>query len=87
MNPPFGTKNNTGIDMKFLQTALALTKNSVYSLHKKSTRRHIYTKVYDWKIEGKIVAELKYNIPSTYKFHKKTSVDIEVDFWRFALKK
>lgn len=38
MNPPFGTKNNEGIDMKFLETALKLSNNAVYSLHKTSTR-------------------------------------------------
>ncbi|RZC32522.1 Methyltransf 26 and/or MTS domain containing protein [Asbolus verrucosus] len=37
MNPPFGTKHNGGIDMKFLQVALRLS-NVVYSLHKTSTR-------------------------------------------------
>ncbi|KAK7939552.1 hypothetical protein WMY93_002878 [Mugilogobius chulae] len=38
MNPPFGTKHNQGIDMKFLKIALMLAKNTVYSLHKTSTR-------------------------------------------------
>jgi len=38
MNPPFGTKHNQGIDMVFLQAALKLSSNSVYSLHKTSTR-------------------------------------------------
>lgn len=38
MNPPFGTKNNAGIDMKFLKMGLDLASDSVYSLHKSSTR-------------------------------------------------
>lgn len=38
MNPPFGTKHNEGIDMKFLEVALKLSNNAVYSLHKTSTR-------------------------------------------------
>lgn len=38
MNPPFGTKNNPGIDMLFLKRALDLSNNVVYSLHKTSTR-------------------------------------------------
>lgn len=37
MNPPFGTKHNAGIDMKFLKTALSLS-DKVYSLHKSTTR-------------------------------------------------
>lgn len=38
LNPPFGTKQNPGIDMKFLKRALDLSCCSVYSLHKTSTR-------------------------------------------------
>ena len=38
MNPPFGTKNNAGMDMCFLETGVELAVNSVYSLHKTSTR-------------------------------------------------
>ena len=38
MNPPFGTKHNVGIDMKFLQVGLDLSQDVVYSLHKTSTR-------------------------------------------------
>lgn len=38
LNPPFGTKSNAGLDIKFLEMALKLTNNAVYSLHKTSTR-------------------------------------------------
>lgn len=38
MNPPFGTKHNSGTDMKFLAAAINLAKISAYSLHKTSTR-------------------------------------------------
>lgn len=38
LNPPFGTKHNAGMDVKFLKAAFLLAKNSVYSLHKTSTR-------------------------------------------------
>ncbi|KAM3608252.1 uncharacterized protein V6R79_021859 [Siganus canaliculatus] len=38
MNPPFGTKHNQGMDMKFLRAALTMAKTAVYSLHKTSTR-------------------------------------------------
>lgn len=38
MNPPFGTKQNAGLDMKFLKRAIELSSNCVYSLHKTSTR-------------------------------------------------
>lgn len=38
MNPPFGTKHNAGMDIKFLETGIALANGTVYSLHKTSTR-------------------------------------------------
>lgn len=37
-NPPFGTKNNAGMDVLFLETGVRMAKNAVYSLHKSSTR-------------------------------------------------
>uniref|UniRef100_U5ENM1 Methyltransferase-like protein 5 n=1 Tax=Corethrella appendiculata TaxID=1370023 RepID=U5ENM1_9DIPT len=84
MNPPFGTKQNSGIDMKFLTIGLRLAKNSVYSLHKTSTRDHIKKKSLEWNVRSQTVAELRYNLPQTYKFHKKSTVDIAVDLWRFT---
>ncbi|XP_013114692.1 rRNA N6-adenosine-methyltransferase Mettl5 [Stomoxys calcitrans] len=82
-NPPFGTKHNAGMDMQFIETAIHLATAAVYSLHKTSTRDYILKKSKDWKVRGEVVAQLKYNIDNSYKFHKNKSVDIEVDFWRF----
>ncbi|KAJ0180687.1 hypothetical protein K1T71_004091 [Dendrolimus kikuchii] len=82
MNPPFGTKNNTGIDMRFLQMGLRCTCNSVYSLHKSTTRSHIEKKIKEWGVKGNVIAELRYDLPATYKFHRKQSQDIAVDLWR-----
>ncbi|XP_070565143.1 rRNA N(6)-adenosine-methyltransferase METTL5-like [Ptychodera flava] len=84
MNPPFGTKHNEGIDMQFLRTALDMATTAVYSLHKTSTRQHIFKKAKEWGVDMEVVAELRFDLPSTYKFHKKKSVDIEVDFIRFS---
>lgn len=86
MNPPFGTKNNAGIDMKFLETAIKLSSNAVYSLHKSSTRDYVLSKAAQLDARGTVIAELRYDLPRAYKFHKKTSVDIQVDFIRFELK-
>lgn len=82
MNPPFGTKNNSGIDMKFLQMGLSVSCDSVYSLHKSTTSSHIQKKVKEWGAKGSVVAELRYDLPATYKFHKHQSRDIAVDLWR-----
>ncbi|XP_034945492.1 rRNA N6-adenosine-methyltransferase METTL5-like isoform X1 [Chelonus insularis] len=85
MNPPFGTKHNAGIDMKFLEIATKLANRAVYSLHKTSTREHVIKKGYQLKTEPTVIAELKYDIPRAYKFHKKNSIDVEVDFIRFSI--
>ncbi|XP_058479339.1 rRNA N6-adenosine-methyltransferase METTL5 isoform X2 [Solea solea] len=84
MNPPFGTKHNQGMDMKFLKAALTMAKTAVYSLHKTSTREHIQKKASDWGVKMEVIAELRYDLPASYKFHKKKSVDIQVDFLRFS---
>ncbi|KAG4087951.1 methyltransferase like 5 [Neocallimastix lanati (nom. inval.)] len=84
MNPPFGTKTHKGIDMVFLKKAIDISTRAVYSLHKTSTREHIFKKAKEWGVTCEVVAELRYDIPAMYKFHKKKSVDIQVDFLRFA---
>ncbi|GCB61759.1 rRNA N(6)-adenosine-methyltransferase METTL5 isoform X1 [Scyliorhinus torazame] len=86
MNPPFGTKHNKGMDMAFLRTALDMARTAVYSLHKTSTRNHILKKAEEWKVKMEVIAELKYDLPASYKFHKRKSIDIEVDFIRFSFK-
>eukprot|EP00051_Salpingoeca_urceolata_P028536 m.487368 g.487368 ORF g.487368 m.487368 type:complete len:207 (+) comp24960_c0_seq1:369-989(+) len=84
MNPPFGTKRNEGIDVRFLQAAVELCTGAIYSLHKSSTRKHIAKKAEEWGFNFEVVAQLRYDIPAMYKFHKKQSVDIEVDFVRLS---
>jgi len=93
MNPPFGTKHNRGLDLEFVKAGLLLidkkpsNKSAVYSLHKTSTREHIIKKAEsEWNVQAEVLAQLKYDLPATYKHHKKLSVDIEVDLLRFAFK-
>lgn len=85
MNPPFGTKHNAGMDMKFLMAAINVCNGAVYSLHKSSTRDYIQKKMNEIGIKAQVIAELRYNLNSTYKFHKKSSVDIDVDCWRIIV--
>ena len=90
MNPPFGTKpGNKGIDMVFLETGLKLVKRggAVYSMHKSSTREHIQKKAIAWGCSMDVLAQMKFDIGKMYKFHKKKSVDIEVDLIRFERRK
>ncbi|CAK9292651.1 unnamed protein product [Gordionus sp. m RMFG-2023] len=81
MNPPFGTKNNKGLDMKFLSVACKLASR-VYSLHKTSTREHIIKFAQQNGLKIKILSQIQFDIPSSYEFHRQDSVDIEVDFIR-----
>ena len=36
-------------------------------------------------VKGEVIAELRYDLPKTYKFQKQKSKDVQVDFWRFEL--
>eukprot|EP00656_Telonema_subtile_P022255 TRINITY_DN23366_c0_g1_i1.p1 TRINITY_DN23366_c0_g1~~TRINITY_DN23366_c0_g1_i1.p1 ORF type:complete len:203 (+),score=56.27 TRINITY_DN23366_c0_g1_i1:148-756(+) len=81
MNPPFGCRRK-GIDMCFLQRGVQMARTAVYSLHKTSTRQHILQQAAQWGCEAEVIAELKFDIPAMYKFHKKKSVDVEVDLIR-----
>lgn len=73
----------SGIDVTFLEKAILLAKTSVYSLHKTSTRRHIESKAKQNNVKMEVLAELRFNLDASYKFHRRKSVDIEVDFIRF----
>ena len=84
-NPPFGTKDNAGMDVRFLRTATRLARRSVYSFHKSSTRDYLVRKVQEWGMTVEVVAQMKFDLPQTYKFHKEKSVDIEVDLLRVML--
>lgn len=91
MNPPFGTKNNAGIDYKFLKRALKLVRSGghVYTLHKSTTRDFFTKKLkkseeeFGVHVQGDVLAEVRYELPKTYKFHREKSLDIAVDFWCF----
>lgn len=85
MNPPFGTKNNKGTDMAFLKTALGMARTAVYSLHKSSTREHIQKKAAEWKVKTEIIAELRYDLPALYNFHKKKSVSSPIVAYVYSL--
>lgn len=85
MNPPFGTRKK-GVDMNFLQVALKVSSQAVYSLHKTTTRDHVKrVAMKDFNAaSAEVLCELRYDVPKLYKFHKKKEVDIAVDLWRFV---
>lgn len=81
-NPPFGTKQNSGADLAFLKCACRLSRNAVYSFHKTSTREFLLRKANEWGMGAEVVAEMKFDIPAMYKFHKEKNVDVHVDLLR-----
>ena len=81
-NPPFGTKHNAGMDIQFLRAATYLARRTVYSFHKTSTREFLTKTVTGWGMEIDVVAQMKFDLPKTYKFHKQATVDVEVDLIR-----
>ena len=88
-NPPFGTKpDKAGIDIKFVKLGCQLARRSVYSFHKSSTRDFVLKtiKALPYVDDVAVIAEMKFDLPRTYKFHNAASVDIEVDLIRVQLK-
>ena len=73
MNPPFGTKNNEGIDMQLLKAASACLKpgGQMFSLHKASTSKFIEkytnTELGDG-FKGELLSLIAFDLPKTYKF-------------------
>ena len=84
-NPPFGTKNNAGIDFDFLSAAQKIATEAIYSLHKTSCRDGLKRKTKKIGLEGEVIAELSFDLPKTYRFHKKAMAHINVDLWRFEI--
>ncbi|GAX17612.1 putative methylase [Fistulifera solaris] len=84
-NPPFGTKQNAGMDLRFLRTACRLARRTVYSFHKTSTRAFLQQQVTAWGYSFHVVAEMQFDLPQVYKFHKEKSRDIAVDLIRVDL--
>ena len=84
MNPPFGTKSNEGIDMRFLAAGLAavVPGGAVYSFHKSTTRDYILNKFSSLSVQ--VLAEMKFRIPKMYRQHKKREVLVDVDFIRIS---
>jgi predicted RNA methylase len=84
-NPPFGTKDNAGIDVQFLRTATRLARRAVYSFHKRSTRAFLIKTLQEWGYEAQVAAEMEFDIPQMYQFHNQKTKDIEVDLLRVII--
>jgi rRNA N6-adenosine-methyltransferase METTL5 len=80
-NPPFGTKNNAGIDTAFVHSALAVAP-VCYSMHKSSCRQVIQKKFQKQNITCNVIAEMSFELPRQFRFHKENCLSIPVDLMR-----
>jgi len=80
MNPPFGTRREHA-DKDFLQKAMELG-DTVYSIHKKSTRQYLIKYIRSKNREVDTLLQMQMEIPYTYEFHIKKREIIEVDLFR-----
>ena len=80
MNPPFGVKSK-GADRPFITSALQIGK-VIYTMHKTTTRDFIIE--YIKRCGGAVtdLAQVKFDLPYSYSFHKKRIKRIDVDIYR-----
>ncbi|VDO52378.1 unnamed protein product [Brugia timori] len=77
------------MDLRFVKAGLSILKKNgkLFSLHKSSTRQYIAKFVAQKlpDISADCIAQLRWNLPATYSYHRRQSVDIEVDLWQFSI--
>lgn len=44
--------------------------------------QYLFKQAEEWGVDITVLAQLRFDIPATYKFHKRRSVDVEVDLIR-----
>ena len=82
MNPPFGTRRRH-LDVRFLSEALRLA-DSIYSLHKSSTRRFITDFVRRRGGSVSCLLQLSLEIPRMFSFHERARRSVAVDLYRIV---
>lgn len=83
MNPPFGTRT-AGADVAFIVAAAQLRPRAIYSLHKTSTREFLVAKAVTLGYKAVAAAEMEFDLPKTYAFHKQASGTVAVDLLRMT---
>jgi len=84
-NPPFGIQKEHS-DRIFIEKALK-SGNKIYSLHRSYFKSRKFLKAFIEQKGGKTekIIKFKFRIPHMFKFHKKPSVEYDVDL--FVIKK
>lgn len=83
MNLPFEREHK--VDLIVLNTAIKIANTAVYSIYKTSDREQIKIIAKQLGVYAKVVAELRFDLPESYKLHSQDSVGIQIDIVRFVL--
>ncbi len=87
-NPPFGSqkKADSGQDLKFVQKAIALNPDVLYSFHMASTQDFLIKYYEDNGMEITHIFRYNFPIPKIYDFHTKEKRNVDVIVIRAILK-
>lgn len=87
-NPPFGSQKNadSGQDLKFIQKAIELNCEALYSFHMASTEEFLIKYYHDNNLEITHIFRYEFPIPKIYDFHTKEKQNVDVIVIRAILK-
>ena len=87
-NPPFGSQRDadSGQDLKFIQKAIELDCNVLYSFHMQSTEEFLMKYYADNNLEITHIFRYGFPIPKIYDFHTKEKQNVDVIVIRAILK-
>ena len=87
-NPPFGSQRNakSGQDLKFVQKAIDLNPDVLYSFHMASTQDFLIGYYEDNGLEITHIFRYNFPIPKIYDFHTKEKRNVDVIVIRAILK-
>lgn len=87
-NPPFGSQRNaaSGQDLKFVQKAIDLHPDVIYSFHMASSQDFLIRYYEDNNLEITHIFRYKFPIPKIYDFHTKEKQEVNVIVIRAILK-
>ena len=87
-NPPFGSQKNadSGQDLKFVQKAIGLNCEVIYSFHMQSTEEFLIKYYDDNGLEITHIFRYEFPIPKIYDFHTKEKQNVDVIVIRAILK-
>ena len=87
-NPPFGSQKNadSGQDLRFIQKAIELETEVLYSFHMQSTEEFLMKYYDDNDFEITHIFRYKFPIPKIYDFHTKEKQNVDVIVIRAILK-